>query len=346
MNLSLDVKIGQMIMIGFRGLFVTDDHPIVRDLREFHVGSIVFFAYDVANNVPVFNIESPEQVRRLTRSLQGFATSPLLISIDQEGGKVNRLIQEQGFPPSVSAAYLGSLNDLNTTRRYAESTGKTLSEIGINLNLAPDVDLNINPNNPIIAQRERSYSSDPTIVTAHAKEVINGHHRYGVLCTLKHFPGHGSSSHDSHLGFVDVTASWNEQELQPYTNMINAGLCDAVMTAHIYNANLDPDFPATLSKQIITGMLRQRLHYDGAIISDDMQMKAISEYYGLETAVYRAIDAGVDIISFANNSVNDPEIVPRVTRIIKHLVQSGAISEARIDESYRRIRTLKVRMIH
>ena len=346
MNLSLDVKIGQMIMVGFRGLFVTDDHPIVRDLREFHVGSIVFFAYDVANNVPVFNIESPEQVRRLTRSLQGFASSPLLISIDQEGGKVNRLIQEQGFSPSVSAAYLGSLNDLNTTRRYAELTGKTLSEIGINLNLAPDVDLNINPNNPIIAQRERSYSSDPTIVTAHAKEVINGHHKYGVLCTLKHFPGHGSSSHDSHLGFVDVTASWNEQELQPYTNMINAGLCDAVMTAHIYNANLDPDFPATLSKQIITGILRQRLHYDGVIISDDMQMKAISEYYGLETSVYRAIDAGVDIISFANNSVNDPDIVLRVTRIIRHLVQNGAISEARIDESYRRIRTLKARMIH
>jgi beta-N-acetylhexosaminidase len=334
-----------MIMIGFRGLFVTDEHPIVRDLREFHVGSIVFFAYDVANNVPVFNIESPVQVRKLTRSLQGFATSPLLISIDQEGGKVNRLIPEQGFPPSVSAAYLGSLNDLNATRRYAELTGKTLSEIGINLNLAPDVDLNINPNNPIIAQRERSYSSDPTIVTAHAKEVINGHHKYGVLCTLKHFPGHGSSSHDSHLGFVDVTASWKEQELQPYTNMINAGLCDAVMTAHIYNANLDPDFPATLSKQIITGILRQRLHYDGVIISDDMQMKAISEYYGLETAVHRVIDAGVDIISFANNSVDDPDIVPRVTRIIKHLVQSGAVREARIDESYRRIRTIKARMI-
>jgi beta-N-acetylhexosaminidase len=346
MNISLDVKIGQMIMVGFRGLFVTDDHPIVRDLQEFHVGSIVFFAYDVANKVPVFNIESPEQVRRLTRSLQGFAASPLLISIDQEGGKVNRLVQEQGFPPSVSAAYLGSLNDLNATRRYAELTGKTLSEIGINLNLAPDVDLNINPKNPIIAQRERSYSSDPTIVTAHAKEVINGHHKYGVLCTLKHFPGHGSSSHDSHLGFVDVTASWNEQELQPYTNMINAGLCDAVMTAHIYNANLDSDFPATLSKQIITGILRQRLHYDGVIISDDMQMKAISEYYGLETAVNHAIDAGVDIISFANNSVNDPDIVPRVTRIIKHLVHSGEVSEARIDESYGRIRTLKARMIH
>jgi beta-N-acetylhexosaminidase len=346
MNLSLDVKIGQMIMIGFRGLFVTDDHPIVRDLREFYVGSIVFFAYDVANNVPVFNIESPEQVRRLTHSLQGFAVSPLLISIDQEGGKVNRLKQEQGFPPSVSAAYLGSLNDLNMTRRYAESTGKTLSEIGINLNLAPDVDLNINPNNPIIAQRERSYSSDPTIVTAHAKEVINGHHKYGVLCTLKHFPGHGSSSHDSHLGFVDITTSWNEQELQPYANMINAGLCDAVMTAHIYNANLDPDFPATLSQQIITGQLRRRLHYNGVVISDDMQMKAISEYYGLETAVFRAIDAGVDIISFANNSVNDPDIVRRVTRIIKHLVQSGVISEARIDESYTRIRTLKARMIH
>ena len=346
MNLSLDVKIGQMIMIGFRGLSVRDDHPVVRDLREFHVGSIVFFAYDVANNVPIFNIESPEQVRRLTRSLQEFAASPLLISIDQEGGKVNRLTPEQGFPPSVSAAYLGSLNDMNSTRRYAELTGKALSEIGINLNLAPDVDLNINPNNPIIAQRERSYSSDPAIVTAHAKEVIAGHHKYGVLCTMKHFPGHGSSSHDSHLGFVDVTASWKEQELQPYANLINAGLCDAVMTAHIYNANLDPDFPATLSKRIITGILRQRLHYDGVVISDDMQMKAISEYYGLETAVHRAIDAGVDIISFANNSVNDPDVVPKVMRIIRHLVQIGEVSEARIDESCMRIRKLKGRIIH
>lgn len=345
MKFSLDAKIGQMIMVGFRGLSVTVDHPIVRDLQEFHVGSIVFFAYDVANNLPVFNIESPEQVRKLTRSLQRFASSPLLISIDQEGGNVNRLLPEQGFPPSVSAAYLGSLNDVNTTRRYAEMTGKTLSEIGINLNLAPDVDLNINPINPIIAQRERSYSSDPSIVTAHAKEVINGHHAYGVLCTLKHFPGHGSSSHDSHVGFVDVTASWKEQELQPYADIINTGLCDAVMTAHIYNANLDPDFPATLSRHIITGILRRRLRYNGVIISDDMQMKAISEYYGLETAVYRAIDAGVDIISFANNSVNDADIVPRVTGIIKHLVQIEKITTTRIDESIERILALKAKMI-
>jgi len=333
-------------MTGFRGLTLTRDHPVVRDLQEFHAGSIVFFAYDVANNLPVFNIESPVQVRELTRSLQGFAGSPLLISIDQEGGKVNRLTEEQGFPPSVSAAVLGSMNDLKATLRYAELTGKMLAEIGINLNLAPDVDLNINPNNPIIAQRERSYSSDPDIVTAHAKEVIKGLHKYGALSTLKHFPGHGSSSHDSHLGFVDVTASWKEKELQPYADIINAGMCDAVMTAHIFNANLDPDFPATLSKKIITGILRQRLHYDGVIISDDMQMKAISEYYGLETAVYRTIDAGVDIISFANNTVNDPDIVPKVSTIIQRLVESRAISEARIDESYDRIQTLKARMIH
>lgn len=344
MTSEINVKIGQMIMVGFRGLRLTNDSPVVRDLQEFHIGSIVFFTYDVANNIPVFNIESPDQVKELTRSLQQLATLPLLISIDQEGGNVNRLTEKLGFPPSVSAAYLGSLNDLNTTQRYAEMTGQTLAKIGINLNLAPDVDLNTNPHNPIIAARERSYSSDPTVVTAHAVEVIKAHHRHGVFCTLKHFPGHGSSSHDSHLGFVDVSSSWAEVELEPYRQIINAGLCDAVMTAHIFNANLDPDFPATLSKKILTGILRQRLRYDGVIISDDLQMKAISNYYGLETAIYRAIDAGIDIVSFANNSIIETDAASLATGIIKRLVQVGRIPEARIEESHRRIQALKKRI--
>ena len=345
MNIDLDVKIGQMIMIGFRGLELQSDNPVLRDLQKLHAGSIVFFAYDVARKVPVFNIESPAQVRALTSALQKAATLPLLISIDQEGGKVNRLTEEQGFPPSASAAHLGSLNDLLTTSHYAALTADTLADIGINLNLAPSVDLNINPDNPIIARRERSYSSDPAVVIAHATEVIKSHHARGVLCTLKHFPGHGSSSHDSHLGFVDVTSSWRDAELEPYKSIIGAGMCDAMMTAHIYNANLDPDFPATLSRRIITGILREQLRFDGVVISDDMQMKAISDHYGLETAVHRAIEAGVDIISFANNSMYEPDIVLKATDIIKKLVRTGVISEARIEDSFRRISTLKNRML-
>ena len=175
--------------------------------------------------------------------------------------------------------------------------------------------------------------------------MIGAHHDYGVLTTLKHFPGHGSSTGDSHQGFVDVTNTWSEIELRPFGNIIQAGMCDVVMTAHIFNANLDAGYPATLSKPTITGLLREQLGWDGVVITDDMGMGAITQYYGFETAAELAVEAGADILAYANNStVYDPTIPARAFQVIKGMVESGAIKESRIDQSYRRIMQLKERL--
>ncbi len=341
---SIDVRIGQMIMTGFAGLYLTGSMAVREDVRTRHAGSVVLFEFDVVNNRPLYNVESPEQVRSLTSALQAEAAIPLLVTIDQEGGKVNRLKESRGFAKSLSAAELGAKNDPGLTRQLALGTAETLASIGINMNLAPDVDLCLNPENPIIAGKERSYSARPEVVIAHATEVIRAHHEKGILCTIKHFPGHGSSAHDSHLGFVDVTSLWSEVEIEPYRALIDAGLCDAVMTAHIFNGRIDPDYPATLSRKTITGILRDRLGFNGVVISDDMQMGAIAKEYGLETAIQKAIEAGIDIIAFGNNLVRDAQIVSKAIAIIKGLLLAHTVTEERIDESFQRIMKLKARI--
>lgn len=342
--MDLEARIGQMLMVGFRGLEVTGDHFVVRDIQERHLGGVVLFDYDAVTKQAGRNIASPTQLKALVAALQAAAATPLWVSIDQEGGIVNRLKEEYGFPPSVSHQYLGNQNNLQTTHDSAARMAGTLKDMGINLNLAPVVDLCINPNNPIIAKYERCFSADPQIATDHAIQFIQAHHEQGVLCTLKHFPGHGSSQGDSHLGLTDVTATWSRVELEPYARIIEAGQADAIMTAHVFNTRLDADYPATLSSATITGILRRELGYEGVVISDDMQMGAIAQNYGLEAAIQRAILAGIDVLTFANNLSYDENIAVRAIDIIKGLVQAGTVSEARIDESYRRIQALKGRL--
>jgi beta-N-acetylhexosaminidase len=174
--------------------------------------------------------------------------------------------------------------------------------------------------------------------------VIDAHINQGVLCTLKHFPGHGSARADSHLGFVDVSNTWSPLELQPYERIIRAGKCEIVMTAHIFNEKLDVEHPATLSRATIAGILRERLGHGGVIISDDMQMKAIANHYSLERALYLAIDAGVDMFTFSPSRAYQTDLATRAIRAIRGLVQDGSISPERIDESYARIKAVKARL--
>ena len=330
-------------MVGFRGLTLAPDNPVIADIRAHRIGGVVLFDYDVPAKSGVRNIESPEQVKTLIRDLRRVAPASLLVAVDQEGGQVARLKEKFGFPPGVSAKSLGVLDDLAATRKAASSTAGMLAEAGFDLNFAPVVDLDVDPANPVIGARERSFSADQDVVTRHAAEIVRAHRERGVLSCLKHFPGHGSSRSDSHLGFTDVTETWSRKELEPYARLIGADLCDSVMTAHIFNAGLDPDRPATLSTKVITGLLREGLAYDGPVISDDMQMKAIAAHYGLEDAVLKAIAAGVDILVFANNSVFDPDIAASVVRVIRQAVLDGKISEERIDRSNARITRLQPR---
>ena len=340
----LDEMIGQMILVGFRGLALEAENPIVADIRDRKIGGVVLFDYDVPSQSPVRNVESPRQVKALIDSLRGLAAVPLFIAVDQEGGRVSRLKEKFGFPATVSQKYLGSLDDAAITRKYAETEATVLAEAGFNLNFAPVVDLDVNPANPVIGGIERSFSADPAIVVKHALEVIRAYRAAGVLTTLKHFPGHGSSRSDSHLGFTDVTETWSQTELEPYRKIVETGLCDAVMTAHVFQAGLDPKYPATLSRPVIQSLLREKLGFDGLVISDDMQMKAISANFGLKEAIVRAVEAGVDLLTFANNSVFDPAVARTAVVILKEAVSDGTIPIERIKRSADRIQRLKKRI--
>jgi len=340
----LSEKIGQMLMVGFRGLEIARDGPIARDILRYGIGGVVLFDYDVTLRSPIRNIVDGDQLTALTSQLQGMSPVPLLIAVDQEGGRVARLKDKHGFPETLSALRLGAVDDPRLTRREAEKTAATLHAHGINLNFAPVVDLNSNSENPVIGRLERSFSYDPQTVATHAEEVVRAHDRHKVLTCLKHFPGHGSSSADSHQGFVDVTGTWRDSELAPYRRLIGQGLARMVMTAHIFNRRLDPLYPATLSESVITGILRQSLGFDGVVISDDLQMGAISQNFLFDVAVQKAVQAGVDILLVANNMHYDPDVTPKMVERITRLAKKGVIPQERIDSSYRRIMALKARL--
>lgn len=332
---SLDLKIGQMLLIGFPKAEV--DLKVLDEVRKGKVGSLIIFE----KNIPARN--SFVALKKITWTYQQAAPIPLLIGIDQEGGRVNRLKDKYGFPRSITAEAMGKSNTLDSVRFYSEATAATLAGLGININFGPVVDLASNPTNPIIAKYGRAFSANEDSVTLLAKEFIRGHRKFNVMTSLKHFPGHGSSKDDTHLGIADVTNTWEERELKPYGSLIDSGYADAVMTSHIVNRKLDAKGnPGTLSAEILTGILRNKLNFDGVVFTDDMQMHAITKHYGLEEAIRLAINAGVDIMTFSNNiSGSDERTVDKVHSIIRGMVRNGTITEARIDESFDRIIKLK-----
>ncbi|MGB0861650.1 MAG: glycoside hydrolase family 3 protein [Saprospiraceae bacterium] len=343
--IDLENQIGQMIMVGFRGLDIKQSEHIVRDVKEYGIGGVVLYSIDLpSQREQPRNIKSPEQFKKLSNDLQALSKTPLWIGIDQEGGRVSRLIPKYGFPPRIpSALYLGKLNNPDSSQHYAAQTANLLQSMGINFNFAPVVDVNVNPDCPVIGGLERSFSDDENIVTQQATIIINENKKQGILSSLKHFPGHGSAKTDSHKGFTDVTDTWTEKELLPYKELIKTNTVDVIMTAHVFNAQLDSLYPATLSKKITHHYLREVYKWDGVIISDDMHMGAIADNFELEIAIEKALEAGVDMLMFSNNSPKayDPEIAPKAITIIKKLIADGKITEERIQESYNRIMKLK-----
>lgn len=339
---ALADKIAELVMVGFRGTTLDGTEAILEQVRAGQVGGVVLFDVDVATRSSR-NIDSREQLKSLVAQLQAAAPSPLLVAVDQEGGRVSRLKERYGFPATLSQQELGERGDLALTRSQARQTAEILADVGINLNLAPVVDLNVNPASPVIGALGRSFSADPAVVGDHARAVIEAHRSQGVLTAVKHFPGHGSAPGDTHRGFVDVTGTWSPAELEPYRTLVNEGNVDLVMTAHVFNSRLDAQWPATLSPATVTGVLRTELGFQGVVVADDLQMGAIADHYGLETAVHQALAAGVDILLFANNNLRayEPDIAPRVVAVVESLVSEGALTEERIDESVERVRALK-----
>ncbi|HHF0524787.1 TPA: glycoside hydrolase family 3 protein [Legionella anisa] len=349
---SLRDKIGQMLLVGFDGKKINEQSAIVKAIEENNIGGVILFDYNFRTKTFDKNIESSEQVKKLNHELHYFAEQgnlkyhrpqlPLLISVDYEGGKVNRLGEQYGFPPTLSAAEVGK-RETKEAESIADSMAQTLKKAEFNLDFAPELDVNVNPENPVIGKKERSFSSDPKQVIRYAS--IYTHHFLDqkIQCAYKHFPGHGSSTKDSHLGFVDVTDTWQPYELSPFEQLLNSHEgCGMVMTAHIVNHQLDPSgLPATLSHKILTDLLRNQLHFKGVIITDDMQMKAISDNYGLEQALVLAINAGADMLMFGNNLSTPAQDPIQVINIIEAKVQSGEISQERINEAYQHIVALK-----
>ena len=329
-------KIGQMIMIGFSGTFADTSSDFYKDIKDGKVGGITFYE---SNLTPV---NTSENMREVINTFQAAAPIVLFTAITQEGGQVNRLKTKYGFPPMPSAEYLGKLDNIDSTKYYADNIAFTLSRLGFNLNFAPVVDIFM-ATNPVLGSRERTFSANTDVIIKHARQIILSHNYFKINTALKHFPGHGSSTKDSHLGLTDVSKTWNVRELEPYRKLIKSGLAKAIMTAHIVNENLDSDKnPATLSKKIITGLLRKELSFNGVIFSDDMNMKAISAEYGLKESIERSVNAGIDVLLFSGRI---PGVMPNgatdIVNIFLELLKEGKISKERINESYERIIKMK-----
>ena len=338
----LEVAAGQILLIGFRGTTAPPSSTIAADLRDRAIGGVVLFDYDVPSGRHGRNITDPAQLAALCAQLrEASGSTRLLIAVDEEGGQVARLGAQDGYPAIPSAREVGAGGDPAIAGAVGEQVARMLAAAGITIDLAPVVDVNTNPSNPIIGALGRSYSADPAVVTSMAGAMLDGLHRGGVLGVLKHFPGHGSSTGDTHLGVVDVTSTWTTTELYPYKALLSTSSVDAVMVAHVFNRNLDADHPASLSSSTIEGLLRGQLGYRGPVISDDLQMNAIASQYSFEDTVRLALDAGNDLLCFGNNITYDEGLGAKAHATVLDLVASGAISEGRVFEAQQRVATLR-----
>lgn len=335
----------EMLMIGFRGDSVETDPDISRYIRDIRPGGIILFDIDLTcgGGLGSRNIKSAPQVAHLTEQIQALADYPVLIAVDQEGGLVQRLKPRYGYKALPRALTLGTaINNPDTTALYAAVMADELSHAGVNMNLAPELDIH-RADCPVIGRLERAYSANADSVAFHASITCRHMLQKGIIPVGKHFPGHGSATADSHYGLTDVTATWDSTELIPFARLIGAGELPAIMTAHIFNRNIDPDYPATLSHKTITGLLRDKMGFDGLVITDDMYMKGIIDNYSIEEAVVDAINAGADMMIMGNNISTGYEADRpyKIVDIIVDAVRSGRIPRQRLIDSHRRIERIQ-----
>lgn len=334
-------RLGELLLVGFHGTALEDNPELDGLLCRVRIGGVILFAR---------NIVDAEQVARLTRAVTERAREctgrALLVAVDAEGGRVMRLGPGAGYTATLSHQDLGDANDLAQTELEARRIGTMLREAGINWNLAPVVDVGYNPANPVIVGVGRSFGANPALVAAQARAFIVGMHAAGLLTSLKHFPGHGSSVADSHHGFVDVSDTANPTvELAPYRMLLADGIVDSVMTAHVFNRRLDRRHPATLSERTISGLLRQNLGWRGVVVSDDLRMGAIEKHYGLADAAVQAVRAGVDVILIADDRL--PGGLSAAAVAVDGLgaaVRRGRIPPRRVQEALIRIETMRARL--
>ncbi len=341
-GMSLEEKIGQMFMPDFRqwdGENVTEiNEEIVQAIQQHHLGGVILFRENL--------VDTGQTVRLVDQLQRAAGAIPLLIGVDQEGGVVNRLQSGTVMPGNMA---LGATRSTEAGRRVGQAIGAELHALGININFAPVVDVNVNPDNPVIGVR--SFGSDPQLVSDLGVSYIQGLHDAGVAATAKHFPGHGDTAVDSHLGLPSVPydrSRLDAVELKPFQAAINGGV-DLIMTAHVTFPAIDSStvisrldntpiyVPATLSARVLTGLIRNTLGFEGVVVTDSLQMKAITDHFGPEDAVIRAVQAGTDIILM-------PSDLSRAYQAMLAAVESGDLPEATIDQSVARILALKLKL--
>lgn len=369
---------GNIIYNDSNGTVFKKNALVAKYIRDDHVGGVILFSKYNYNNIKgnyfrPRNIKNPQQLTALNENLQTYNTQtrekqnllslPLIISVDQEGGHADRLSRDLGFKGAALAEQsfgtklaLAGINKkqkiLREAYTYAFGIGQELKAMHFNVNFSPVVDVNINPTNPIIGGLGRSFSSNPEIVTKLSWQYIKAYEANDIMPVIKHFPGHGSSSSDSHLGLVDVTNSYQmQQELYPYKKLINENFGGMIMTTHVINGQIDKTqcrkgkisdhqtwCPGTMSYKTLTDLLRNKLHYHGIIISDDMTMKAITNEYSLSEALANGINAGVDMFIISNNKKDETQ---HALDTIAQLVKNKKVSAKKINQAYTRIVTMK-----
>ncbi|WP_160299998.1 glycoside hydrolase family 3 protein [Devosia geojensis] len=338
---TLEEMAGQMILVGFAGDDVDD--VSVAALREEiaggHLGGVMYLRS---------NVKSLTAVEEMNAAFRAASPDlPPFISLDQEGGSVERLTRAVGFEEIPNAATVAARNSPEGAEAIYGTLAQRLAALGFNVNFGPVADINLNPDNQIIARYGRAFATDAETVIAYDTAFIRAHEAAGLLTSLKHFPGHGSSTADSHEGFVDITGTWQESELEPYRELIGEGYDEFVMVGHLYHADYSggvEGLPSSLSPQWITGVLREELGFDGVVISDDLEMGAIRQHFTLRETVTQAVRAGMDVLLFSNTAEPRASLADEIREILVAEAQADPAFAARIEESYGRIVALKARI--
>ena len=333
-KMTLEEKIGQMFQVGFVGTKVTSE--ISEMIKDYHVGGIIYFRRNIKSLIQVSNLSNELQVLSINQRMG----LPLIISTDQEGGIVHRLIGGTHFPGSM---VLGATKNVELAKRTGQAIAKELKTLGINMDFAPVLDVNCNSLNPVIGVR--SFGEDPFWVAKLGVAFIKGVQAEGIIACGKHFPGHGDTVVDSHLSLPVVKHDRNhleKVEFYPFIQAIQAGV-DSIMTAHVCFPSIEPkeDIPATLSYNVLTNLLRKELGYTGIIITDCMEMKAIADGFGTSEGAIMSIKAGSDIV-LVSHSINKQK---QAIEMVIEAVRKGEISEERINQSVLRILKLKGKRI-
>ena len=339
---SLDQMAGQMIIVGFKGDDAGDASvkAMAAEIAAGTLGGVMYLKP---------NVKSLGAVKAMNAAFRAASPDlPPFLTLDQEGGAVERLTSEVGFTELPNAETIAKDDSPAEAEKVYAGMAKGLKNEGFTVNFGPVADLNINPDNQIIAKYGRSFGKSGKTVTAYDEAFVEAHHDAGLLTALKHFPGHGSSTADSHAGFVDISKTWSPTELDPYKSLFAGGYDDFVMVGHLYHKDYTgtdgAKLPASLSPDWIDGVLRGQLKFAGVVISDDLEMGAIRKQFDLHDTIVRAVNAGVDVLLFSNTAAYSPDLPDKVRGILVAEAKADPAFAAKVSASYARIVAMKARI--